>query len=158
MPYITVHGLHPPFMVAGTMISLMRLMAAKLNYCVEFVVPNDVQFGDRLPNGSWSGLMGLLHRREVNMSGVIVGYNVKRTPIIDYSTPLYIDSSKIIYKRPVFPPDITGFVKPYTSTMWLLLALTILLVFFILMVFLWLHDRLEEPDSASRYTDVFQST
>ncbi|XP_069159407.1 uncharacterized protein [Procambarus clarkii] len=93
--------------------------------CIEYVVPDDKLFGSQLANGSWTGLMGLLTRGEVDMTGTVMSQSEERFLAIDFSTPLYMDESKLICKRPIFQSDITGFLKPFTVMTWMVLMVTV---------------------------------
>lgn len=49
------------------------------------------------------------------MSGVVFSQQEARARAVDFSEPLYINDHVLSYHRPQLEPDITGFVKPYTS-------------------------------------------
>ncbi|XP_042216375.1 glutamate receptor 1-like [Homarus americanus] len=124
-PFTLISVTGPPYKVTGAIAQVMEIVAHKLNFCIEYVVPEDKLFGSQLPNSSWTGLMGQLTRGEVDMTGVVMSLSDERNQAIDFSVPLYMDASKLAYKRPVLESDITGFVKPYTNRMWMLLVLTV---------------------------------
>lgn len=53
--------------------------------------------------------------QESDMTGVVVGLDLERTKVVDFSTFLFMDTEKITFKRPVLESDMAGFVKPYTA-------------------------------------------
>ncbi|XP_037803514.1 glutamate receptor ionotropic, delta-2-like [Penaeus monodon] len=128
MPFMVIVGSSPPYRFVGSMVHVMDIIAKQLNSCYEFVIPDDWMFGTRLPNGSWTGIMGQLARREVDMSGVTLSNDAARNAAIDFSEPLYMDTQVLSYKRPVLEADIAGFIKPYDTLMWIMLAATLLVV------------------------------
>nr|XP_045606463.1 uncharacterized protein LOC123763353 [Procambarus clarkii] len=103
-------------------------MGGSWKLSIEYVVPDDKLFGSQLANGSWTGLMGLLTRGEVDMTGTVMSQSEERFLAIDFSTPLYMDESKLICKRPIFQSDITGFLKPFTVMTWMVLMVTVVVV------------------------------
>ncbi|XP_042213066.1 glutamate receptor-like isoform X1 [Homarus americanus] len=128
-PHLFVLGKSPPYRLVGPMVELMKIMTDKLNFCSEYIVPVDRQFGTELENGTWTGMMGLLLRKEVDMSGVIFTVGEERARVIDFSVPLYMNEHVLSYKRPDLTPDIAGFVKPYTIELWNVLLVTLVVIF-----------------------------
>ncbi|XP_076044674.1 glutamate receptor ionotropic, kainate 3-like [Oratosquilla oratoria] len=74
----------------------------------------DRTWGLRQPNGSWTGMMGQLHRREVDMAVGPFGITEARAQAAAFSEPLYIIEQRIFYRRPEMGPDLAGFVKSFT--------------------------------------------
>ncbi|XP_037803443.1 glutamate receptor ionotropic, kainate 2-like [Penaeus monodon] len=129
-PYVSfIYGEAPNYQVTGTSVEIIDMISRHLNTCYEFVVAKDRVFGTQLPNGSWTGLMGLITRREVDMTAVVLSVDYLRDRAVDFSVPLYVDQQAVGYKRPVFEADMLGFVKPYTDELWFLLLTTVVLVF-----------------------------
>ena len=50
------------------------------------------------------------------MTGTVVGLDLERTTVADFSDFLYMDHERLIYKRPVLESDMAGFMKPFTFT------------------------------------------
>ncbi|XP_063841094.1 glutamate receptor ionotropic, kainate glr-3-like [Scylla paramamosain] len=112
----------------GIMIKVLAIIANKLDVCMDFVVPSNSYFGRRLENGSWSGLMAMLNRGEVDMTGTTLTISDERLQAMVASVPLYMDFQTLIYRRPIFESDLLGFVKPYTKEVWLFLAVVLVVV------------------------------
>ncbi|XP_069982125.1 glutamate receptor ionotropic, kainate glr-3-like [Penaeus vannamei] len=81
----------------------------------------DMVGGKRFPNGSWNGLMGLVHRNELNMSGLGLVMSHDRFLAVDISEYLYLDESSAAYVRPVVGSHVDGFLRPYTFRMWMVI-------------------------------------
>nr|XP_053646629.1 uncharacterized protein LOC128698435 [Cherax quadricarinatus] len=73
--------------------------------------------------------MGLLVRKEVEMSGVVFSVDEMRNTAVDFSVPLYMNEFVLQYRRPKLTSDIAGFVKPYTIEIWVLVLATLLAMF-----------------------------
>ncbi|XP_037786584.1 glutamate receptor ionotropic, delta-1-like [Penaeus monodon] len=104
----------------------MAIIAKYMGVCYEWVVPNDGLYGYMLPNGTWTGMLGLVNRSEADMAGII-SITSRYKQAVDVSEPLYMDEFSVMHKRPVLQSDILGFYKPFTQTMWLTLLLCVLL-------------------------------
>ncbi|MPC24734.1 Glutamate receptor 2 [Portunus trituberculatus] len=119
-PFIFLSQDDPPYQVTGSMTEVLNILAQTLNFCFEYVVPDDRQFGREDANGSWTGMIGLLTRNEADMTGVVVGLDLDRSKVVDFSDFLYMDQERLIYKRPVVESDMAGFLKPFTFTSWVM--------------------------------------
>ncbi|XP_069182650.1 glutamate [NMDA] receptor subunit 1-like [Procambarus clarkii] len=112
----------------GTLVHLHHILASYLNTCVEYVIPEDRLFGSQLDNGSWTGVIGLVIRKEVDMSGIVVNIDAGRMQVLEASVALYINEKLLSYKRPGPHADLAGFLKPFTATMWSVAAVAAVVV------------------------------
>ncbi|KAK8392353.1 hypothetical protein O3P69_014600 [Scylla paramamosain] len=53
---------------------------------------------------------------EVDVGGTMFSVTWRRSQSVDFSAPLYIDQSNVMYMKPEFTSDVGGFIKPYTLT------------------------------------------
>ncbi|XP_068236124.1 glutamate [NMDA] receptor subunit 1-like [Palaemon carinicauda] len=128
-PFIdSIRGTEPNLKVTGIMVNLVDILSRQLGMCVQYIVAKDRHYGIRLPNGTWTGIMGLLTRKEADMSAIVLSMNAERASAISLSEPLFIDEQAVGHKTPVLEADVAGFVKPYTAWVWLILVLTIVIV------------------------------
>ncbi|XP_047482975.1 glutamate receptor ionotropic, delta-1-like [Penaeus chinensis] len=115
-PWILWRLNQPPTSATGVMRTVMDIMAEKLGFCYKEALPIGLDFGARLENGSFSGLIGELNRGEADMSMVPMSINHIRNEAVDFSETLFVDEHRITFKRPFPEADIAGFVKPFTPT------------------------------------------
>ncbi|XP_064123055.1 glutamate receptor ionotropic, kainate 2-like [Macrobrachium nipponense] len=76
----------------------------------------------------------MVRRGEAAMTSVFAD-TYERRQLVDFTVPLFVDESAVIYKRPELEPDIFGFVKPFTGLIWLLIfasSVAASLIFFVL--------------------------
>ncbi|KAG7164985.1 glutamate receptor 2-like [Homarus americanus] len=148
-PFIMLKGSRP-YIIEGTMVNTMNVIANKLNFCIEYVVPDDLVYGEELPNGTWTGMMGLLTRSEVDMSGVVFSQQYNRAKAVDFSEPLHMNDQAVAYKRPQPEPDIAGFMRPYTRLIWITQLVTLFVVFMCITFVSYYTPRQEDNDSNER--------
>ncbi|KAK3891588.1 hypothetical protein Pcinc_004534 [Petrolisthes cinctipes] len=89
--------------------------ASILDTMQRVVVPEGEDWGRQLKNGTVTGMMGQLQRSEVDMSLTPLGISHWRWQLVDFSEPLFMDETRVIYQRPTPQADIAGFAKPYSS-------------------------------------------
>ncbi|KAK7476116.1 hypothetical protein BaRGS_00032609 [Batillaria attramentaria] len=70
----------------GLCMSLLRHLAQSLNFSYELVLPPDGEWGD-YRDGNWTGLVGLLHRQEVDMVTAPVVVTAARSRVVEYTVP-----------------------------------------------------------------------
>ena len=44
-----------------------------------------------------------------------VGVSHMRYQVMDFSSPMFMDETIVVYTRPTPEADVTGFIKPYTT-------------------------------------------
>ncbi|XP_063702530.1 glutamate receptor ionotropic, delta-2-like [Culicoides brevitarsis] len=83
----------------GVDICLAELLSQKLNFSLKTFPRDGEFFGSQLPNGSFSGAIGRISRRETDFA--MVGFFIKDygTPELDFSTPLYSDQLCVVVKK-----------------------------------------------------------
>ncbi|KAG7156398.1 Glutamate receptor-like 19 [Homarus americanus] len=85
-------------------------------------------WGGPLPNGSWTGMLGMLQRQEVELAIAPFFVTDQREMVCDFSDPVYIDHQSILMVRPQIQSDLSGFFKPFTSQVWILVLMSLVLV------------------------------
>ncbi|XP_066960393.1 probable glutamate receptor isoform X1 [Macrobrachium rosenbergii] len=104
---------------SGILIEFMDLFAKRLNFTYSIVEAADGEWGRILSNGSATGMVGLCHRKEVDMALGPFSITRVRLPFVDYSVPLFMDGSGIFLPRPTLERDLAGFAKPFAWQVWL---------------------------------------
>ncbi|XP_042856454.1 glutamate receptor-like [Penaeus japonicus] len=111
------------FTTSGLMMDFMRILTSKLNFTFSVIKSMDGEWGRVFANGSVTGMIGMCHRKEVDMALGPFSVLHKRSQVIDYSEFLYIDSFGIFLPRPYRERDLSAFVKPLAWQIWLALLL-----------------------------------
>ncbi|XP_042227843.1 glutamate receptor ionotropic, kainate 2-like isoform X2 [Homarus americanus] len=143
-PHLDVDNTTIPYTMRGSIIKVLDIVTTKLNMCYEWVLPDLLSSGYKLPNGSWDGAMGLLTRQKCEMIGTAVPVNHVRFQAADFSTPLYMEYIVIAHQRPVIAADLAGFI-------WLFILLTMIAVGVVIFFIEWEESLLypQQSDSES---------
>ncbi|KAG7175741.1 Glutamate receptor ionotropic, delta-1-like 19, partial [Homarus americanus] len=114
----------PPYVMGnfpdytGASIDIFKVIQKKLGFCYEFMRPPDGLWGAPLRNGSWFGMMGMMQRKEADMAIGPFGVTLSRSSVADFSVPILSTDHTIFYPRPLVEPDLLGFTKAFTLTVW----------------------------------------
>ncbi|XP_050707404.1 glutamate receptor 4-like isoform X3 [Eriocheir sinensis] len=125
-PHMGIIGEGANRKVVGTLMPVLDIIARHVGFCLEFVVNSDNVFGEVLANGSATGTLGAVLDGQVDMTGVLT-VTEGRTKHLDFSRHLFLEIMQVAVKRPVLEPDVAGFVKPFTSWVWLSIVVAMLL-------------------------------
>ncbi|XP_037795090.1 probable glutamate receptor [Penaeus monodon] len=97
---------------SGVAAAFFDIIAAKLNFSYTLVMPEDREWGRGLPNGSFTGMIGMCQREEVDMALGPFGVTWERAQVVDFSSTLYVDGFGIFLPRPRQERDLAGFTNP----------------------------------------------
>ncbi|KAL5004040.1 hypothetical protein ScPMuIL_017496 [Solemya velum] len=84
----------------GLCIDMLEVFASKLNFTYELVEPADGEWG-RINNGTWTGVIGQLVYREVDMSFSPISVQPRREMSMDFvNIPFFYDYTTVVLKKP----------------------------------------------------------
>lgn len=63
----------------------------------ELKLPPENVYGKQMKNGSWDGIMGLMARKEVDVTSVELTMDSTRSEAVDYIVPLINDRYECVY-------------------------------------------------------------
>ncbi|ESO96489.1 hypothetical protein LOTGIDRAFT_115937, partial [Lottia gigantea] len=84
---------------SGFCMDLLQELASSMNFSFIIVMPEDGQWGV-VENGSWTGLVGQIVRREVDLTVAPLVISSERLKVMDFSFPFFHDYSTVLYKLP----------------------------------------------------------
>ena len=87
-PYVTEDNSTGRRVLGGYLPSILDMLATGLNFTPIIVSPPDGKFGVELPNGTWNGILGVLHKREAELGLVSFSMHEPRRRIVDYIRPV----------------------------------------------------------------------
>ncbi|XP_069939959.1 probable glutamate receptor [Cherax quadricarinatus] len=108
----------PRIHFTGPMAQLLDYLAKALNFSYSNVRPPDGFWGAKLGNGSWSGMVGMVMREEVQLATGPFLLSGERREVVDFTVPPLIDSWKIIGPRGHPEVDPWGFLFPLAPLVW----------------------------------------
>ncbi|XP_068250122.1 probable glutamate receptor [Palaemon carinicauda] len=134
------------------------ILTTSMNFTYTLRRPPDGAFGYSFPNGSWSGMIGLLVRKEIDFAIGPFNLIYARARVVDYTMPLMIDYGRIMARKGEAEIDPWGFFMPLSPTVWLGLlgaAIVIMALAYVMSRLLTeLHDKVHSQYSMTNYLRI----
>ncbi|KAF0292639.1 Glutamate receptor ionotropic, kainate 2 [Amphibalanus amphitrite] len=87
-PYVTSDNSTGQEKLNGYLPEILDMLVAGLNFTPNIIQPPDGKFGVELPNGSWNGILGMLHQRTAELALVSFSMFEPRRKVVDYIRPV----------------------------------------------------------------------
>ncbi|KAH9398639.1 Glutamate receptor ionotropic, NMDA 1 [Tyrophagus putrescentiae] len=119
------------FCCEGYCIDLLREMASRLNFTFELeLVPDglygNLDFVDGYENPRrWTGLVGELVYKHVDMVVAPLTANPERSQVISFSKPFKYEGITILQKRQPRKATLASFLQPFQNTLWGLVLVSV---------------------------------
>ncbi|CAC5420552.1 GRIK4 [Mytilus coruscus] len=84
----------------GFTMSVLQRLAHQLNFTFQIIEPEDGQWGIK-KNGSWTGMIGLLEDRKVDIVAAPLTVTFDRSQAVDFLYPIFFDTNRIVIGRPI---------------------------------------------------------
>ncbi|XP_022236206.1 glutamate receptor ionotropic, delta-2-like, partial [Limulus polyphemus] len=117
--------------IEGPMADVLEFLAKSVNFTYTLIVPKDHQWGIRLPNGSWTGMIGMMVRNEADFGLGPFAVNYDRNTAVDTTIPIFIDYNTILVNYRKDGPSIFSYLMAFGWEVWLGLILSLLTISFI---------------------------
>ncbi|KAF8773854.1 Glutamate receptor like protein [Argiope bruennichi] len=98
--------------------NFLDLVSKAMGFTYDLIFPADGLFGNRLDNGSWTGVVGLLDRNEADMAFAYLSMNYDRFLILDFSTTYTSQVQTFVTEIPPLIPKTTVFMYPFSLSIW----------------------------------------
>ncbi|KAA0202084.1 Ionotropic receptor 128 [Hyalella azteca] len=116
-----------PGKYSGLEVRLIDTLASVANFTYEYKAPSDGEWGRLSPNGSWSGMIGLVDRQEADWAVSDITFSPERAGYVTFSSTFVYDASELLTPRALPLPLFLGPVKPFTLVVWVAVAAAIAL-------------------------------
>ncbi|XP_063870868.1 glutamate receptor ionotropic, kainate 1-like isoform X2 [Scylla paramamosain] len=129
-----ISGTPGNYQFSGPIMIILEILRDHLGVCLDFVVTEEQAYGVSLRNGSWTGMMGMVQRHEVDFSGMFFTMNYDSLKAVEFSESIHTDEMTAMYIRPRVSPNMMGFVMPYTASVWLFVMAACVVLIGVIMV------------------------
>ncbi|XP_076038908.1 putative glutamate receptor [Oratosquilla oratoria] len=103
--------------ISGPMAQLLESLAESINFTYT-VIQGDGYWGAPQENGEWNGMIGTVLRQEAEVGLGPFGMTNLRADVVDFTTPVFLEKSRILVRRPRPEPNPWGFLSPLTWFVW----------------------------------------
>ncbi|XP_071548114.1 glutamate receptor-like [Panulirus ornatus] len=139
----------------GIIGDLLNILAELMDFDYELVRPSDGHWGTLLPNGSWSGMIGMVQREEVEFGLGPFTMTPERQAVCEFSESVHSDNQALMMVRPGLESDIAGFLKPFTTEVWLLILLCTVSISCAMTIIVWAESKVFHTLTSNIITKVF---
>ncbi|XP_076048254.1 ionotropic receptor 40a-like isoform X2 [Oratosquilla oratoria] len=105
--------------------NILWSLAQKLNFTYQLVTPPDRVWGNLLPNGSATGMVGMLARRQGHFCINGMSLTPTRASVVDFSNPYFIHETTIVTRAPRAKNRAFAIVEPFSLQVWLCLLASV---------------------------------
>ncbi|XP_066946009.1 glutamate receptor ionotropic, delta-1-like [Macrobrachium rosenbergii] len=130
-PFVIMADLHPEVGVnvnTGTDFLFVEAMGKTLNFSFRTVQPEDGNYGYPQPDGTVTGMIGMVARREANIALGGIAVNDKRDTVIDYVYPYMLGPLCVYSRSPKLKNRALAVLSPFTSEVWIYLIIATLMM------------------------------
>ncbi|GIX84486.1 lig_chan-Glu_bd domain-containing protein [Caerostris darwini] len=165
-PIFVFNKTHSGTSVWGIEGKFLEILASKLNFQYEIISPEDGKWGSLMENGTWSGIIGMVARGEVDMGLTYLAIMEDRSKVVDFSTPYYSFGRTFVTDKPGISPKYAVFLYPFSLNVWILFLIFLVISPYILQKWISakrpvpfrLPDAVEEFLQLARRNESFQKT
>ncbi|XP_064095426.1 uncharacterized protein LOC135207536 [Macrobrachium nipponense] len=130
---VSVDGLNQD-RYSGIDLSILKSLSAFLNFKFEIIRSIDNTWGDLQPNGTATGVIGMVLRDEINVALAHMTITKTRAMAADFTHLYYQDTITIISQAPTIMNRTFAVFSPFQSMVWGVIILSILFLGLILKV------------------------
>ncbi|XP_029173656.1 ionotropic receptor 25a isoform X2 [Nylanderia fulva] len=104
----------------GYCIDFVQKLSYEMQFDYDLVIPEDEEFGKKLPNGEWSGVIGDLAKGETDIAVAALTMTSEREEVIDFVAPYFEQSGiLIVMRKPVRKTSLFKFMTVLRLEVWL---------------------------------------
>lgn len=100
--------------------------------------------GSRLPNGTWTGSIGMVQRGEADLVVMNMIITEERWKIVDFTYPHDTDSITFVTRKLKKGPEIGAILHPFKLQVWIMLLVSVMTMNAVL--YLFLRKKIAYPD------------
>ncbi|GFW84887.1 glutamate receptor ionotropic, delta-1 [Trichonephila clavipes] len=109
----------------------LEAVLSGLDYRYKAIVTEDGEFGRLKPDGNWTGMIGLVHRGEVDLSFTTIAITEERFTEIEFSTPYEKLSPSFVVKKPGIIRPMFAYLYSFDVRVWICIITLLLIMTFV---------------------------
>ncbi|XP_055943509.1 probable glutamate receptor [Argiope bruennichi] len=109
----------------------LQLILDNFGVDFELMIPPDEEFGRKTTNGSWTGLIGMVQREEVDLSFGSLIMTSERKEAVSFSIPYTMTGMTFVYKTPPYEFSNFTYVYPFDILTWCLSLCSMFIITYI---------------------------
>ncbi|KAK3867483.1 hypothetical protein Pcinc_027053 [Petrolisthes cinctipes] len=123
--------------ISGIDISILDALTSTLNFSYQLVVPPDRAWGGPQPDGTVTGLIGMVARHEANLAICEITITDQRETVVDFTAPYWLESLTLVSRAPRQRDRSLAVFWPFTALVWALIGVATVVMGPVLWVVVW---------------------
>ena len=111
---------------------IIRALSQGLGVMLKVIIAEDDVFGVKKPDGSWTGIMGMLVRNEADISSSGITITNERAEVVNFTFPLHVTDFTFITNKPEPYPRKFAMFKVFFIEVWICIGLCLFMISFFL--------------------------
>ncbi|GFT35588.1 glutamate receptor ionotropic, delta-1 [Nephila pilipes] len=100
-----------------------------LKFQFDVLIPEDLEWGRLMPNGNWSGIIGMVFRGEADLGVSTLSITKDRLKVVDFTTPYAVEATSFAHRKTGIK-SVFAYLYPFYWPVWVtLLSILITLTF-----------------------------
>ncbi|MPC71007.1 Glutamate receptor [Portunus trituberculatus] len=138
----------------GAMAKIVGYLGEGLNFTCRFVLSPDRTFGNLLPNGSWTGMVGMVVREEVDFAAGPFMLSPARAAATDYTLAVWTGDLRMVSGLRGLKIDPWGFLLPLSPLVWVVTMTALVGMLAVLQVLHFYHPSRSLLRCANTFSSV----
>ncbi|XP_068234419.1 glutamate receptor ionotropic, kainate glr-3-like [Palaemon carinicauda] len=139
--------------ISGPVKEVLSMLSAAINFT--YHIGPFYSYGYLLPNGSWNGMVGAIHRKEADMALGPLALTYERSKVVQYTVSIFEHYLQIQGKRGATEMDPWAFATPFNPEVWAALFATLALAIFVSSIYAKItFDHAPSKGSAFTYIKI----
>ncbi|XP_068245259.1 LOW QUALITY PROTEIN: glutamate receptor U1-like [Palaemon carinicauda] len=132
--------------------TMLHEMSLSLNFTYKFTEPKDGQWGHKLDNGSYTGVIGSVERMEADFS-LNIAITQDREEVVDCTIGYHIEPITFATTKPRLLNQAFALIRPFRVEVWIVFGLTVLIagpVYYIISKYATLYRPALRPPNLAK--------
>ncbi|GBM43642.1 Glutamate receptor ionotropic, delta-1 [Araneus ventricosus] len=112
--------------LGGIEARFLNLLSKALRFEYRLKAPPDGESGAMSENGSWTGLIGMLQRKEIDIAFNFLTITEERVEVVDFSEPYEVNFVTFLVDKPGVLSSYWSFLYPFDTDIWICISLLLL--------------------------------
>ncbi|XP_068246676.1 glutamate receptor ionotropic, delta-2-like [Palaemon carinicauda] len=133
--------------LSGVDLELVNTLGRTLNFTYRVMRPADGQWGNPLPNGTITGMIGMVARREADFAVCFISVTRDRVAVVDFTYSYYRSVIAIFSRAPRQRNRALAILSPFSPQVWICITLSVLTMGVVVSIQLKISDFLLKENS-----------
>ncbi|XP_035218116.1 probable glutamate receptor [Stegodyphus dumicola] len=118
-PFFIINGNASNYSISGTEARFLQTLSEALGFRYELLTPPDREWGRLQQDGNWTGIIGMVQRKEADMALCALGITHQRFEALNISEYYFSDSIKFVARIPGLASKANAYLHTFQSTIWI---------------------------------------